>query len=149
MTYLICRIWKGMAQINLFKSRNKLTDLDKELTVEGEGWGEGIVKKFGINMYKLLYLKWITNEDPLCSMLCGSCYVACEDLLSMGLSWQEYWSRLPFPPPGGSSWPRDRKRVSWSFCIGSWILCPPRGEGIHVYVWLSPFAVHLKLSQHC
>ena len=24
-----------------------------------------------------------------------------------------------------------------------------RGEWIHVYVWLSPFAVHLKLSQHC
>ena len=24
-----------------------------------------------------------------------------------------------------------------------------RGEGIHVYVWLSPFTVHLKLSQHC
>ena len=23
------------------------------------------------------------------------------------------------------------------------------GECIHVYVWLSPFAVHLKLSQHC
>ena len=23
------------------------------------------------------------------------------------------------------------------------------GEGIHGYVWLSPFAVHLKLSQHC
>ena len=23
------------------------------------------------------------------------------------------------------------------------------GEGMHVYVWLSPFAVHLKLSQHC
>ena len=23
------------------------------------------------------------------------------------------------------------------------------GELIHVYVWLSPFAVHLKLSQHC
>ena len=21
-------------------------------------------------------------------------------------------------------------------------------EGIHVYVWLSPFTVHLKLSQH-
>ena len=24
----------------------------------------------------------------------------------------------------------------------------PGGEWIHVYVWLSPFAVHLKLSQH-
>ena len=23
------------------------------------------------------------------------------------------------------------------------------GEWIHVYVWLSPFAIHLKLSQHC
>ena len=23
------------------------------------------------------------------------------------------------------------------------------GEWIHVYVWLSPFAVHLKLPQHC
>ena len=23
------------------------------------------------------------------------------------------------------------------------------GECIHVYVWLSPVAVHLKLSQHC
>ena len=23
------------------------------------------------------------------------------------------------------------------------------GEWIHVYVWLSPFAVHLKLSQYC
>ena len=23
------------------------------------------------------------------------------------------------------------------------------GEWMHVYVWLSPFAVHLKLSQHC
>ena len=23
------------------------------------------------------------------------------------------------------------------------------GEWIHVYVWLSPFTVHLKLSQHC
>ena len=23
------------------------------------------------------------------------------------------------------------------------------GEGIHVFAWLSPLAVHLKLSQHC
>ena len=22
-------------------------------------------------------------------------------------------------------------------------------EWIHIYVWLSPFAIHLKLSQHC
>jgi len=23
------------------------------------------------------------------------------------------------------------------------------GEWIHEYVWLNPFAIHLKLSQHC
>ena len=23
------------------------------------------------------------------------------------------------------------------------------GEWLHVYVWLSPFAIHLKLLQHC
>ena len=23
------------------------------------------------------------------------------------------------------------------------------GEWVHVYVWLSPSAIHLKLSQHC
>ena len=26
--------------------------------------------------------------------------VACQAPLSMGFSWQEYWSMLPFPPPG-------------------------------------------------
>ena len=26
--------------------------------------------------------------------------VACQAPLSVGLSWQEYWSRLPRPPPG-------------------------------------------------
>ena len=29
----------------------------------GEGWGEGIVRGFGMGMYTLLYLKWITNKD--------------------------------------------------------------------------------------
>ena len=27
-----------------------------------EGWKEGIVREFGIDMYTLLYLKWITNK---------------------------------------------------------------------------------------
>ena len=57
------------------------------------GWGEGMVREFGINMYTLLYLKWITNKDLL-------------------------------------------------YSTGN------RPALIHVYVWLSPFAGHLKLS-HC
>ena len=42
-------------------------DSENELMVAG-GWGEGgegIVRKLGINMYTLLYLKWITNKDLL------------------------------------------------------------------------------------
>ena len=32
-----------------------------------EGSGEGIVREFGIDMYTLLYLKWITKKDLLYS----------------------------------------------------------------------------------
>ena len=32
-----------------------------------EGWGEGIVREFGMGMYILLYLKWITKKDLLYS----------------------------------------------------------------------------------
>ena len=33
--------------------------------------------------------------------------------------------------------------------VAAWMGGECRGERIYVYVWLSPFAVHLKLSQHC
>ena len=32
---------------------------------------------------------------------------------SMGFSWQEYWSGLPFPSPGDSSQPRNQTQVSY------------------------------------
>ena len=33
------------------------------IITRGEEWGEGMVREFGINMYTVLYLKWITNKD--------------------------------------------------------------------------------------
>ena len=61
------------------------------------------VKEFGINMYTLLYLQWITNKFLLYSTgNSAKCYVA---------AWM-----------GGE--------------LG--------GEWIGVYVWLSPFTVHLN-----
>ena len=63
--------------------------------------------RIGIDMYTLLYFKWITTKDRLYSTEDSTqCYV---------VAWM-----------GGES----------------------GGEWIHVCVWLSPFAVHLKLSQH-
>ena len=61
-----------------------------------------------MDMYTLLYLKWVTNKDLLFSTgNSDQCYVAA--------------------------------------CMGGEL----GGEWIHVYIWLSPFAVHLKLPQHC
>ena len=70
--------------------------------------GDGIVRELGLNMYTLLYLKWIANKDLLYSTgNSAQCHVA------------------------------------------AWIGGEFGEEWIHVYVWLSPFVVHLKLSQHC
>ena len=57
---------KQMMQVNLFTKQNRFTDLENKLmATRGEGSGDGIVREFGIDMYTLLYLKWITNEDLL------------------------------------------------------------------------------------
>ena len=78
------------------------------MVASGEGHGEGIVREFGIDMYTLLYLKWITNKDLLYSTRnSAQCYMAAW----MGREFEREW--------------------------------------IHVYTWLNPFAVHLKLLQHC
>ena len=58
--------------------------------------------------------------------------VACQASLSVGFSRQEYWSRLPFPPPGdlpdqGSS-PRLLHLLHWQ--LGSLPLAPP-GNQLH------------------
>ena len=34
-------------------------------------------------------------------------------------------------------------------CVAAWLGGEFGGEGRHAYVWLSPFAVHLNLSQPC
>ena len=54
--------------MNLF-TKQKQTHRLREQTYgyQGEGWEGGIVREFGIDMYTLLYLKWITNKDLLYS----------------------------------------------------------------------------------
>ena len=48
--------------------------------------------------------------------------VACQAPLSMGFSRQEYWSELPFPPPGDPPQSKDGTRVSSVSCIGRRLL---------------------------
>ena len=56
--------------------RNDTSELTEEKGTENElmaagcreeGFGEGIVREFGIDMYTVLYLKWVANKDPLYS----------------------------------------------------------------------------------
>ena len=44
--------------MNLFPNRNRLTDIENKLMVtKGEREGGGINQEYGINRYKLLYIK--------------------------------------------------------------------------------------------
>ena len=38
---------------------------NKFMVATGEGCGTGIVRGFGMDMYTLLYLKWISHKDVL------------------------------------------------------------------------------------
>ena len=58
---------------------------------------------------------------------------------SMGFSRQEYWSGVPLPSP--TSYMTSGKLLGLSR--------RPLSLYKILYVWLSPFAVHLKLPQHC
>ena len=58
----------------------RLTNLKNELMVAREKDGEGIVRKFGMDMYTLLYLKWIRTKTYC---------VAHETLLNV--MWQPGW----------------------------------------------------------
>jgi len=98
-----------MIQTNLFTKQEQTHRLrEQTYGCQGSGWGEGIVREFGMDMYTWLYSKWITNKVLLYSTRnSAQCYEA------------------------------------------GWMGGEFGGEWIHVYVWLSPSAIYLKLSQHC
>ena len=86
---------------------------------DGSGGGGGTVREFGIDMYTLLYFKWLTNKVLL---------------YSTGNSAQHHVAAWMGGKFGGRM---DTCYVCVCVCV-----C----VHIRVYVWLSPFAVHLKLS---
>ena len=54
--------------------------------------------------------------------LFGALSVACQAPLSIGFSRQEYWSRLPYLPPGDLPKPGIKPHVSYVSYIGRWVL---------------------------
>ena len=48
--------WLEKLRFNRFIFRKRLTELENDLiVVRGEGWGKGIVREFGMDLYTLLY----------------------------------------------------------------------------------------------
>jgi len=77
------------------------------------GWGEGGRGGEGylsINLYRRM-----CSVPSVVSDSAMMWTIALQAPLSMGLSREEHWGRLPFPPPGKLQ-PRDRTHVS---CIAS------------------------------
>ena len=91
--------------MNILKNRYRLTDIEQKFMVtSGEGWEEGIVREFGMDMDTLLYLTWRASKDLL-----------------------------------------DSTGDSAQCHVAAWMGVSFGGEWMHVCIWLSPFAVHLKL----
>ena len=69
MTFLVCGIYT-VIHMNL-QNRDRL----REETYGCQG--KWIIREFGMGMYTLLYLKWVTNKGPLYSTgNSGLCYMA-------------------------------------------------------------------------
>ena len=69
----------------------------------------------------------------------------------MGFSRQECWSCLLFPSPVSYHYIKKSKKTGLLVAFLEFTIL---GEGqalewIHVYIWLSHFSGHLKVSQHC
>ena len=92
----------GLKQLSM-NTQKRLTDL-RERTYGGGGKGY----LGSLDMYTLLYLKWITNKNLLYTT----------------------WN-------------------SAQYYVAAWMGGEFEGEWIHVHVWMSLSAVHLKLLQHC
>ena len=56
-----------MIEITFLQNRNRLTDTENKLTVtKGKTWGEGMNWELRINIYTLLYIKYMTRKGTYC-----------------------------------------------------------------------------------
>ena len=102
------------------------------------------------DFFYYLYNLWIINNFNAQLLSCVWVFatpwtVARQAPLSMGLSWQEYWSGLPFPPPGDLSDPgTESSSPTVPALTGVFSITKPPGKPISCchYSLLYPSCVH-------
>ena len=166
VTFLTCRIRKEIIQIDLITNQKQVHRLRELSYQQGKVGGRDDERLWDWHVHTAMF-KTHTKKDPLHStrssvqghtaawmrgklrvegsekrqslscvwLLWGPRTRTRQAPLSMGFSKQAYWRGLPLPSPGDL--PRDQTYVS--HITGRFLR-------MHVYVWLSHFAVHLKLS---
>ena len=74
----LCLLHWNCRVLTTAANRNRLTDSEnKSAFASQEEWGEERVREFGMDMYTLLYLTWITNKVLLYSTKnSAQCYVS-------------------------------------------------------------------------
>lgn len=64
--------------LNALSSQKSLLETDSQrmnlLVTIKEGWAEEIVREFGMDVYTLLFLKWMTNKDLRTAQELGSIF---------------------------------------------------------------------------
>ena len=112
---------KKLYKSTYLQSRKRLTENTLMVArVGGGGQGEGTVKEFGMDMYTLLYLKWIANKDPLYSTWnSDQCYVVA-------------WMRGEF----GGQWMYTCVCVCVCVCMAEFLHCSPETMAILLDNWL-------------
>ena len=126
------------------------------MVARGKVWEEVIVRESGLDMDTLLDLSWRTSEHLL-SSTGNSAQSSVITLWSSRLRMGEGIVRefgmdmdtLLDLSRRTSKDLLDSTQSSAQCHMAAWMRGEFGGEWVHVYGWLTPFAVHLKPSQHC
>ena len=93
----LCVEWRKEKIQTYSQNSRRLTDLENEL-MAARKVGEGVVRGAGIDMYNLLYLKWITSEGLKYSTgKSAQCYVGAGWEGSLGENGYVYVRLILFP----------------------------------------------------
>ena len=63
------------------------------MVASGEGWGEGIVREFGIDMYTLDFAGGASGKEPVCQ--CRRCKRLGLDPKVRKIPWRRAWQPTP------------------------------------------------------